>query len=153
LTERLASVDRTDGIAEQSVAEAAILSDAELEARVEAWLPDDFDFRVATRRERGEWFAIAVDFDVTGKGPTRTSAVRQMSDLLSIYLAAYLIDGVSFEDTVRPVPARLRLRIQVESALGRALGGVIRRMDGGLSLARENNYILPVSEVAVHARC
>jgi hypothetical protein len=153
LTERLASVDRTDGTAEQSVAETTRLSDAQIEARVEAWLPDDFDFRVATRREQGEWFALAVDFDVTGKGPTRSAAVRQMSDLLSIYLAAYLIDDASFMDTVRPVPARLRLRIQVESALGRALGGVIRHMDGGLSLVRESNYILPVSEVALHARC
>jgi hypothetical protein len=144
-----------DGIAEHEggVAEAAKLDDAQLEARVEAWLPDDFDFRVATRREHGEWFALAVDFDVTGKGPTRSAAVRQMSELLGIYLAAYLIDGARFTDTVRPVPARLRLRIQVEDALGRALGRLIRHMDGSLSLARENNYILPVSEVAVHARC
>jgi hypothetical protein len=125
------------------------LSEDELEARIEAWLPDDFDFRVATKREGSDWFALAVDFDITGKGATRSSAVRQMGDLLGLYLAAYLVDGNDFFDAVRPVPARMRLRIQAEGILSR----LINHIGGGLPLSRENNYILPVSEVAVHARC
>jgi hypothetical protein len=123
--------------------------DTDLEARIAAWFPDDFDVRVATKRENGEWFALAVDFDITGKGATRSTALRQMVDLLSLYLAAYLVDNADFSDTLRPVPARLRLRLQAEDALGR----LTRHIGGKLSLARENNYILPVSEVAVHARC
>jgi predicted RNase H-like HicB family nuclease len=123
--------------------------DKELEARVEAWLPDDFDFRVATKREDGEWFALAVDFDVTGKGATRSAAVRQMGELLGLYLATYLIDNASFTDAVRPVPTRMRLRIQAEDAVSR----IMRHVDGKIPLSRENNYILPVSEVAAHARC
>jgi hypothetical protein len=124
-------------------------SDKELEARIEAWIPDDFDFRVATKREEGEWFALAVDFDVTGKGPTRGAAVRQMGDLLGLYLAAYLVEGARFSDAVRPVPARMRLRIQAEDAISRA----VRQVGGKIPLSRENNYLLPLSEVAAHARC
>lgn len=121
----------------------------EVEARVEAWMPDDFDVRVATKREGSEWFALAVDFDVTGKGSTRAAAVRQMSELLGLYLAAYLVEGSSFSDALRPVPMSMRLRIQAEDTISR----LIRRFDGGLPLSRENNYILPVSEVAAHAHC
>jgi hypothetical protein len=121
----------------------------EAEAHIEAWIPDDFEFRVATKHEHGEWFALAVDFDVTGKGSTRGAALRQMCELLGLYLAAYLMDEVPFHDALRPVPARLRLRIQTEDALSR----VTRHIYGSLPLARENNFILPVSEVAAHARC
>ncbi|HTW43135.1 MAG TPA: hypothetical protein VMD79_12550 [Solirubrobacteraceae bacterium] len=138
-------MDATEGIS----ALGAEPTEAEIEARVEAWLPDDFDFRVATKRERGEWFALAVDFDVTGKGASRAAAVRQMGELLALYLAAHLMDGDTFNDAIRPIPTRLRFRIQIESALGR----VMRHVGGAVVLARENNYILPVSEVAVHARC
>lgn len=123
--------------------------DKELEARIEAWIPDDFDLRVATKREHGEWFALAVDFDITGKGATRATAVRQMADLLGLYLAAYLIDDVDFSNTLRPVPTRMRLRIQTEDAIGR----LTRHINGKVPLSRENNYLLPVSEVAAHARC
>jgi hypothetical protein len=124
-------------------------NEKEIEDRVAAWIPDDFDFRVATKRIDGEWFALAVDFDITGKGVTRAAAVRQMAELLGLYLAAYLVDGVEFYGAVRPVPSRMRFRIQMESAVGR----LISRLNSSLSLSRENNYILPVSEVAVHARC
>jgi hypothetical protein len=123
--------------------------DKELEARIVAWIPDDFDLRVATKHENGEWFALAVDFDITGKSASRAAAVRQMADLLSLYLAAYVVDNADFSATLRPIPARLRLRIQAEDALSR----LTRHIGGRLSLSRENNYILPISDVAVHARC
>jgi len=123
--------------------------DKELEARIVAWVPDDFDLRVATKRENGEWFALAVDFDITGKGTTRATAVRQMADLLSLYLAAYVMENADFSATLRPIPVRLRLRIQAEDALWR----LTRHIGAKLSLSRENNYILPVSDVALHARC
>lgn len=131
----------------------AKLSSDELVEAVEAWLPDDFDFRVATRCEEGDWFALAIDFDVTGKGNSRGAAVRQMGELLAIYLATYFADGADFAETVRPVPASLRLRIQVESALGHLILRRLAALPLSRSLSREDNYILPVSEVAVHATC
>lgn len=131
----------------------AKLTRDELLAAVEEWLPGDFDFRVATKCEEGDWFALALDFDVTGKGSTRAAAIRQMGELLAIYLAAYFADGASFESTVRPVPASLRFRIQVESALGHLILRPLAALPLSRSLSREDNYILPVSEVAVHATC
>jgi hypothetical protein len=125
------------------------MSDEEIDAAVEAWLPDDLDFRVATKREREQWFALAVDFDITGTGATRAAAVRQMGDLLSAYLAAYLVDGASFDEAIRPVPASMRLRMRLESALAKT----IRRLDGRLPLSREDNYLLPTSQLAAHAHC
>lgn len=125
------------------------MSDEEIEAAVEAWLPDDLDFRVATKRERERWFALAVDFDITGTGGTRAAAVRQMGELLAIYLAAYLVDGASFSDTIRPVPTSMRLRMRLESMLAKAT----RHIDGRLPLSREDNYLLPTSQLAAHAHC
>lgn len=125
------------------------LSEEELEASIEAWIPDDFDLRVATKRENGEWFALAVDFDVTGKGSTRQAAVRQMGDLIGLYLAAYFVDHEAFASAIRPVPLQMRFRIQAEDFVSR----LVRRIDAGVRLSREDNYILPVSDVAAHARC
>ena len=142
-------MDQTDEMTEQKHIARAQMSDAEMDAYVEAWLPDDFDYRVATKRENDEWFALAVDFDVTGKGATRAAALRQMAELVAIYLAAYVVDGASFQVAVCQCAARMRLRLQLESALGRVLG----HLYGRLPLSREDNYILPASEVAVHARC
>jgi hypothetical protein len=125
------------------------MSEEEIEAAVEAWLPDDLDFRVATKRERKRWFALTVDFDITGTGETRAAAVRQMGELLSIYLAAYLMDGAGFGDAIRPVPTAMRLRMRLESMLAKATRGV----DGRLPLSREDNYLLPTSQLAAHAHC
>ncbi len=125
------------------------MSSEEIEAAVEAWLPDDLDFRVATKRERERWFALAVDFDITGTGATRAAAVRQMGELLSIYLAAYLVDGANFGDAIRPVPTSMRLRMRLESVLAKA----VRHIDGRVPLSREDNYLLPTSQLAAHAHC
>jgi hypothetical protein len=125
------------------------MSDEEIDAAVEEWLPDDLDFRVATKRERDRWFALAVDFDITGTGATRAAAVRQMGDLLAIYLAAYLVDGANFSDAIRSVPTSMRIRMRVESMLAKA----IRHIDGRLPLSREDNYLLPTSQLAAHAHC
>jgi hypothetical protein len=125
------------------------MSDDEIEAAVEAWLPDDLDFRVATKREHERWFALAIDFDITGTGATRAAAVRQMGELLSAYLAAYLVDGASFGNAIRPVPASMRIRMRFESALAKA----VRRLDDRIPLSREDNYLLPTSQLAAHAHC
>jgi hypothetical protein len=79
----------------------------------------------------------------------RAAAARQMFELLSVYLAAYLVEGANFESALRPVPTRLRLRIQLESALAK----ITRHLDRSLPLSREENYLIPVSEVAAHAHC
>jgi hypothetical protein len=104
-----------------------------------AWLDEDFEGHVVLKREHGQWFALLLEFDVTGCGDTRAAAVQDSFALLGAYLHAYFEDGSSFADAVRPVPRRLRARIAVESAVGRPLRSLAPR----LALANESTYTLP----------
>jgi hypothetical protein len=108
-------------------------------ARLEAWLPDDFEFGLALKREGEEWFALVMDFDITGCGPTRAAAVTDAFGLLGAYLEAYFEDGADFTQTLRPIPTQLRLRIKVESTLAKTL----RRTALRLPLRDEATYELP----------
>ncbi len=104
-----------------------------------AWLPDDLELHVAVKREETQWFALLLEFDITGCGDTRAEAVRQSFELLTAYLQEYFDEGANFADALRPVPAKLRLQITVESALARAL----RRTMLKLPLTDESTYAVP----------
>jgi len=108
-------------------------------ARFGAWLPDEFELHVAMKREGSQWFALLLEFDITGCGATRADAVRQSFELLTGYLQAFFEDGAAFEDTLRPVPDTLRFRIAVESAIARALRVTMLK----LPLTDESTYALP----------
>jgi hypothetical protein len=108
-------------------------------ADFDAWLPDDLELHVALKREDSQWFALLLEFDITGCGETRAEAVRQSFELLTAYLQEYFEEGAEFGDTLRPVPGKLRLQITVESAVARAL----RRTMVKLPLADESTYALP----------
>ena len=108
-------------------------------ADFDAWLPDDLALHVAVKRENDQWFALLVEFDITGCGETRAEAVRQSFDLLTCYLQEYFEEGAAFADTLRPIPAKLRLQITVESAIARAL----RRTMLKLPLSDESTYAVP----------
>ncbi|HYM46414.1 MAG TPA: hypothetical protein VES65_09700 [Solirubrobacteraceae bacterium] len=103
------------------------------------WLDQDFEGHVAVKYENGQWFALLMEFDITGCGESKGAAVVQSLNLLSSYLLAYYEDGASFADVVRPIPRRLRVRIGIEGMLGHTL----RRLRPQLSLARESTYDLP----------
>jgi hypothetical protein len=120
---------------------------SELQARFESWVGDGFDLRVALWPEHGQWFALAMDFDITGQGITRQAAVHQMGQLLGAYLVAYFEEGASFSDALRPVPLPMRAKIRAESLLL----SVLRSLDGRFELARERQYFLPTPEI--YARC
>jgi hypothetical protein len=114
-------------------------SSAHLAAMVD-WIDDDFTGHIAVRREGDHWFALLMDFDITGTGATRADAVTQSVELLCAYLLAYFEEGHAFKDAVRPIPAGLRLRIVVESALARRLRSVLPRLTG----PSEDTYALPL---------
>ena len=103
------------------------------------WLDEDFEPRVAIKCANGQWFALLMDFDITGCGSARAGAVRDAFGLLGCYLADHFQDGASFSDALRPIPQRLRMRIYTESALARPL----RHVASHTSLARETTYSLP----------
>ncbi len=108
-------------------------------ARFQAWLPDEFEMRVAVKRENDQWFALHLEFDVTGAGDTIADAVEQSFELLVSYLCAYFEEGAAFEESLRPIPRRLRLQIAVESMLASAL----RHTMVHLPLTDERTYSLP----------
>jgi hypothetical protein len=109
------------------------------EEALNAWIDEDFVLRVAVKCENGQWFALLMDFDITGCGPSKGAAVRDAFALLGAYLMDYFSDGVSFSETLRPIPARLKYRIRIESAVGSAL----RHIDAHSRLANESTYALP----------
>jgi hypothetical protein len=108
-------------------------------ARFQAWLPDEFEMRVAVKRENDQWFALHLEFDITGAGDSIADAVEQSFELLVTYLCAYFEEGASFEEALRPIPRALRVRIGVESALASAL----RHTMVHLPLTDERTYSLP----------
>jgi hypothetical protein len=109
------------------------------EEALDAWVDDDFVLRVAIKCENGQWFALLMDFDITGCGASKAVAVRDAFGLLGAYLTDYFSDGVSFSETLRPIPARLRYRIRIESAIGSAM----RHIYVHSRLANESTYALP----------
>jgi hypothetical protein len=108
-------------------------------AHFAAWLPDEFELRVAVKREHDQWFALQMEFDITGCGPTRADAVRQSFELLIAYLHAHFEEGDAFADAVRPIPRGLRARIILESTIARTLRRTMLR----LPLMDESTYSLP----------
>ena len=109
------------------------------EQELSAWVDENFEVRVAVKYEHGQWYALLLEFDITGCGATKGAAVRNSLDLLGSYLQAYFEDGASFADAIRRVPRPLRARIAVESMVGRPLRGLALR----LPLASESTYTLP----------
>lgn len=118
-------------------------------APFEAWLPDEFELHIAVKREDDQWFALLLEFDITGAGTTRADAVRQSFELLTPYLQAHFEDGSTFDDALRPIPRRLRLQIGFESALARTLRRTMLR----LPLMDESTYSLPPGLLPRFASC
>ena len=83
------------------------------------WLPRWLELTLAKKPERGRWFVLIEEFDITGVGSTPNDALDEAISLLMAYLEAHYADGASFEDTLRPIPRRLRLIILAGVALHR----------------------------------
>jgi hypothetical protein len=121
----------------------------EVLARVRAWLPRDFDWRVATKTEGDHWFALAMDFDIIGRGDTKDSAEDELFELLGAYLASYLVQDKPFEDAVRPVSKTLRLRIHVATVIYGLIDGLTKKPDRRQERAYESADLSPVAAAAL----
>jgi hypothetical protein len=115
------------------------------------WLNDvdDFAVDIAVKKEHGDWFALVLQFDITGTGATRHEAITEVLHLLFAYLRAYFDDGAEFAAALRPVPRSLRLRIEAETAVAR-LG---RHVSARAPFATEDTYALPPGTLANFAPC
>lgn len=85
------------------------------------WLPRYLDLRVAKKREGGRWFVLIANFDITGVGETSDDALDEAFSLLNAYLRAHFEDGTPFEQTLRPIPRRMRAAIHIATAISRLL--------------------------------
>lgn len=71
--------------------------------RVSIWLVQD-----------GEtWQSLAAEFDITGQGSSQGLALKNLQELVIDYLESCIEDGMSFEEALRPIPTRERLRLQL----------------------------------------
>src|SRR5687768_8960035 len=98
------------------------------------WLPTTL-IHVVSSRQRGQWYALAVDFDIAGTAPTEDEAKRNMGALVYTYLRACHEAGKSYEESQRPVPRPL-----LEHALA-ALGRALRHTP--LRISRDERLPLP----------
>ncbi len=106
------------------------------------WLDQERAFVLAVERREDRWYALLVDFDITGMGATRHDAIEQVFDLLMAYLVAYFEDGQPFSAALRPIPKLLRTRIRLETSIGR----LVRRLGARrLAFASEDTYTVPPS--------
>jgi hypothetical protein len=70
--------------------------------RVSIWLVQD-----------GEtWQSLAAEFDIAEQGASQGLALKNLQELVIEYLESCIEDGMSFEEALRPIPMRERLRLQ-----------------------------------------
>lgn len=76
------------------------------------WLAKSrYPFRAAIKRKHGQYYMLALDFNVAGAGRTRRDAQHDLTRLLRAYLQSYFREGRPLEDAVRPVGWRTRIAI------------------------------------------
>lgn len=112
------------------------------------WLPRWLDLTLAKKRAHGRWFVLIGEFDITGVGLTLDDAIDEAISLLMAYLGAHYADGASFEDTLRPIPRRLRLGILAGTALHR-----LRPQPQELRLGAQHALVSPRALVHSSAIC
>lgn len=71
--------------------------------RVSIWLVQDGE----------NWQALAEEFDIAGQGSSQGLALKNLQELAIAYLDSCIDDGMSFEEALRPIPAKERLRLQI----------------------------------------
>jgi hypothetical protein len=81
------------------------------------WVRPLMHMHVWCRKEHGQWYVLAEEFDITGMGDTEEAAYQDMLGLLAAYLSSHYADGASFEDAMRPIPAKLKRQIRMQAAL------------------------------------
>lgn len=87
------------------------------------WLAKSrYPFRAAIKRKHGQYYMLAIDFNVAGAGRTRSEAQRDLARLLQAYFQSYFKEGRPLQDAVRPVGWRTRLAIALGTLVWQRLG-------------------------------
>ncbi len=88
------------------------LTDEEL-----AQIPRGFQILMRMVFEDDQWTALAMNFDIAGRGDTPNEAIQDTIDLLEEYLSYGFAEGRSFEEMLRPVPASIWARQLVSQTM------------------------------------
>src|SRR5215211_6225980 len=75
------------------------------------------ELTLAQKCEDSRWFVLIEEFDITGMGETLEDARWDALHLLGAYLHDHFHDGTPFEQTLRPIPRRLKLKIRAETKI------------------------------------
>jgi predicted YcjX-like family ATPase len=94
--------------------------------------------RVASRREHGQWYAIAEDYGIASTGTTEAEAYRDLARMVEAYLRSCYRDGMEFWATMRRLSKWTKLKLLVRSILARALRGRAPE-----PLGEEGRFLLP----------
>lgn len=102
-------------------------------------MPEWLEVTLAQRCDSERWSVLIEEFDITGMGSTLEDARRDAMQLLHAYLLDHFQDGTPFEETLRPIPRRLRLEVRAGTMLHR----VVRAL--GPRGAKEYKVLVPPS--------
>ena len=115
-------------------------SSSEARDRFLEWLDDPF-LRVAFTHRHGQWYALAMDFNVASAGDTELAAFRDLAGLVEAYLRDSHDRGRTYQQSVRRVPLALRTWITISSALFSGLPKLIRPKP----LPSEARFVIPAA--------
>lgn len=73
-------------------------------------IPDGFRLTLWAVPEQKRWTAIALEFDIAADGDSPDDAFQHLMELVEDYISVQASEGLSFDEMLRPVPLRVRLR-------------------------------------------
>jgi hypothetical protein len=62
-------------------------------------------------RSHGRFYVHCIDFGVAGAGASKEEAVSDATRLLTVYLQAAYVTGLSYEQAQKPIPRGIRFRL------------------------------------------
>jgi hypothetical protein len=78
--------------------------------------PELIESAVFTQKRDSSWFAICVEFDITGTGATEAAALREMHGLVRDYLDHSLTEGLPYDVVRRRLPLSDRVKLHAARA-------------------------------------
>jgi hypothetical protein len=119
---------------------------------IHQWLMPLVRVQVWFRYEHGSWYCLAEDFDITGMGSSRDAAFSDMVDLLGAYLGSHYKAGAAFEQTLRPIPRKLKIQIRSQVAAS-SVRSRLARSRGAMRKSEELATFIPADALVRPAFC
>jgi len=106
-------------------------------------LPDGWPEVIRTKvfygPEENHWFALDADFDIASMGSTADEALVSLQRMVCAYLTSYLHEGRDFDSARRPIPPKLRAKLQAQVFLAKPM----RALRRGADTTQEGDFLFP----------